>query len=145
MNAWNSPQIIAKIFKSLYRFLNVCWAYSIDSSTDVTPPSFGNTCPSRPHLVFARVNDFSAVVNWMVPVARDNSGNHPKMLANFKHPPQRLMEGTHLIIYSATDTSGNKATCSFVINVTGKWFLLWKTNVCYVWVQLVPFVEFYKC
>ncbi|PFX24406.1 sushi, von Willebrand factor type A, EGF and pentraxin domain-containing protein 1-like isoform X3 [Stylophora pistillata] len=94
------------------------WIGQVINCQDILPPSFGSTCPAKPYLVFPRMNEISAVVNWMVPAAKDNSGNPPVMQTNFKYPPQRLREGTHLIIYTATDISGNKATCSILINVT---------------------------
>lgn len=60
-------------------------------------------------------------MNWKVPVATDNSGIPPEVRSNFKYPPHRMAEGTHVVIYTATDTSGNKALCSITIKVVGKW------------------------
>lgn len=96
---------------------------SLTNSTDVLPPSFGDTCPIKPLLVYTKSARFSAVVNWTVPTATDNSGIPPEVKSNFNHPPQWITEGIHVIIYTAIDMSGNKEFCSITINVTGKWII----------------------
>ena len=58
------------------------------------------------------------MVNWTEPVATDNSGLSPKVTTNY-HSPQRFGEGAHVIVYNAMDQSGNKATCTFTVVVTG--------------------------
>jgi len=82
------------------------------------PPTFGIKCPASPLLVYAERDMFSAEVNWTEPVATDNSGIMPRVTSNYQ-PPQRLSQGTHVIIYTAEDQSKNKATCSFTVKVTG--------------------------
>ena len=67
---------------------------------------------------YAEWDKFSAVVNWTEPVATDNSGLSPKVTTNY-HSPQRFGEGAHVIVYNAMDQSGNKATCTFRVVVTG--------------------------
>ena len=69
-------------------------------------------------IAYAEWDKFSVVVNWTEPVATDNSGLSPKVTANY-HSPQRFGEGAHLIVYNAMDQSGNKATCTFAVVVTG--------------------------
>ena len=69
-------------------------------------------------IAYAEWDKFSAVVNWTEPVATDNSGLSPKVTTNY-HSPQRFGEGAHVIIYNAMDQSGNKATCTFTVVVTG--------------------------
>ena len=86
--------------------------------TDVSPPTFLATCPASPLLLYAERGLFSAQVNWSKPVATDNSGVPPTVKSNYQ-PPQRFSRGTHMIMYTAEDQSGNKATCSFTIEVIG--------------------------
>lgn len=87
--------------------------------SDILPPTFDLTCPSSPLLVYAERGMFSAQVNWTEPVATDNSGTLPVVTHNYQ-PPQRLSQGTHVIMYTAVDQSENKATCSFTVKVTGE-------------------------
>ena len=93
---------------------------------DVFPPTFGVTCPTSPLLVYAERGMYSAQVNWSEPVANDNLGIEPSLTSNYK-PPQRFRQGTHVITYTAVDQSGNSATCTFAIKVSGmkRFFLLW--------------------
>lgn len=64
----------------------------------------------------------SAVVSWNDPVATDNSG-----ITVMTYPPVRspinLTVGLYEIFYTATDKSGNTANCSFVVQVTSKYFI----------------------
>ena len=69
-------------------------------------------------IAYAEWDKFSAVVNWTEPVATDNSGLSPKVTTNY-HSPQRFGKGAHVIVYTAMDQSGNKATCTFTVVVTG--------------------------
>ena len=69
-------------------------------------------------IAYAERDTFSALVNWTEPVATDNSGLTPKMRTNY-HSPQKFGKGAHVIVYSAMDQSGNKATCTFTVVVTG--------------------------
>ena len=75
-------------------------------------------CPERPLLRYAEREKFSALVNWTTPVAIDNSGVAPTMTSNYQSP-QRLSQGAHVITYTAVDQSGNKATCTFTVEVIG--------------------------
>ena len=69
-------------------------------------------------IAYAEWDKFSSLVNWTEPVATDNSGLSPKMTTNY-HSPQRFDKGAHVIAYTAMDQSGNKATCTFTVVVTG--------------------------
>jgi len=86
---------------------------------DVLPPTFGETCPPSPLVVYAERGLFSAEVNWTEPAATDNSRILLTMSSNHK-PFERFSQGTHAITYTAADESGNKATCTFTIDVRGK-------------------------
>lgn len=97
--------------------------------SDELPPSFGDSCPMESLLVHTESGQFSAVVTWTVPVATDNSGIPPKVTSNFMDPPHRMAEGTHVVIYTATDMSGNKKLCSITIKVVGKWVSVIKKKV----------------
>ena len=87
--------------------------------SDILPPSFDVPCPASPLVAYAERDTFSAEVNWTVPTATDNSGLKPSIDSNF-HPPRRFLQGNYVVKYSAVDQSGNKATCSFTIEVIGK-------------------------
>ncbi|KAL9960422.1 hypothetical protein ACROYT_G033877 [Oculina patagonica] len=93
------------------------WGGNPINCTDILPPTFGATCPASPLIVYAERGLFSAQVNWNRPVATDNSGVPPAMTSNYQ-PLQRLNQGTHVIIYTAVDQSGNNATCDFTVTVT---------------------------
>ncbi|XP_069096987.1 sushi, von Willebrand factor type A, EGF and pentraxin domain-containing protein 1 isoform X1 [Pleurodeles waltl] len=60
----------------------------------------------------------SAMVSWETPIAKDNSGDEvsvqvsPAFLA-----PQLFPIGEEIITYTATDRSGNQATCTFKVTV----------------------------
>ena len=86
--------------------------------SDVEPPSFGSSCPTGPLVAYAERERFSALVNWTVPDATDNSGEVPTVTSNY-YPPRRFSQGTHVITYTALDQSGNNATCTFTIEVIG--------------------------
>ena len=73
--------------------------------------------------MYAERGMFSAQVNWNEPVATDNVGAAPSLTSNYQ-PPQRFSEGTHVIIYTAVDQSGNRATCIFAVTVIGKKYYL---------------------
>ncbi|KAL9960419.1 hypothetical protein ACROYT_G033874 [Oculina patagonica] len=92
------------------------WSGNPINCTDTLPPTFGATCPTGPLIVYAERGLFSAQVNWTEPVATDNSGVPPAVTSNY-HSPQRLGQGTHVIMYTAVDQLGNKVTCSFTVKV----------------------------
>ena len=63
----------------------------------------------------------TAMVEWEPPVVSDNSGNvsvtcDPKSGTNFTI-------GQTPVTCAAVDGNGNRAVCSFSVNVTGKYFL----------------------
>jgi hypothetical protein len=60
--------------------------------------------------------DCSATVSWTVPTGSDNC---PMLNVTGTHtPPAAFTVGVHTVIYTATDMSGNSATCSFTVTVT---------------------------
>lgn len=81
--------------------------------SDNTLPVFAN-CPSD-ISVNASAN-CKAVVNWIEPVASDNCAIASTGKTN--SPNDEFSVGTTTVIYTATDTNGNSATCTFTITVT---------------------------
>ncbi|MBL7818867.1 MAG: HYR domain-containing protein [Saprospiraceae bacterium] len=83
-------------------------------ASDVTPPSFGTTCPTNKSAV--STNGLCVPVNFTAPTATDNcgtpsvSGTHA---TNFCFPV-----GTTTVTYTAVDAKNNKATCSFTVTIT---------------------------
>ena len=86
--------------------------------SDSQPPIFGESCPRSPLVAYAERGKFTALVNWTDPVVIDNSGVAPTVTSNYQSP-QRFSQGSHVITYRAVDQSGNEATCSFQVRVTG--------------------------
>jgi len=88
---------------------------------DVTPPSFENSCPSD-ILVSLNING-SAEANWTIPIATDNSGIAPAVNVSpiGVRPPYKFNE-TSTVTYTAVDSNGNVAPCTFRIRVEGKTF-----------------------
>lgn len=84
------------------------------SFKDQVLPKF-STCPSDLQ-VFSKGLSCEVPVNWSIPVATDNCGLDT-LISNY-HPGDTFSVGQTFVIYTATDFAGNKATCSFKINVT---------------------------
>ena len=86
--------------------------------TDVTPPVFMR-CPSD---IRANINaNSTALVNWTQPFALDNSNRAPQVTIT---PPgislPHIFNETTLVVYTATDASGNKKECAFRIVLEGE-------------------------
>ena len=62
----------------------------------------------------------STLVSWNEPIARDNSG-HMTLSYSAVRPPANLRIGLHYVHYSAEDAEGNRANCSFVVQVISKY------------------------
>ncbi|PIK52467.1 putative sushi, von Willebrand factor type A [Apostichopus japonicus] len=89
--------------------------------TDVTPPSL--QCPSDV-IAYAEPTQITASLtfSWEPVQASDASGQYTAVLSSVdgqasNSKPTSLTEGTHPLIYTATDSSGNSATCSFDVTV----------------------------
>ncbi|XP_070562687.1 fibroblast growth factor receptor 1-like [Ptychodera flava] len=81
---------------------------------DVESPQI--RCP--PDMKFyTEENNGYAVVNWTLPTVSDNS-KHLK-LSSSHSPGERLSTGNYIIVYNASDPSGNTDNCSFQISVLG--------------------------
>ena len=90
--------------------------------TDNAPPSFSNTCPNN-MVFYTRECSSRALVSWNEPLATDNSGQASISYPG-PRPPVNLSIGLYNVMYSATDSSGNRANCSFVVQVTSMPFFL---------------------
>lgn len=108
--------IVYDIYLTLCRFCNLS---GFPTFLDIHPPTFGASCPTGPLVAYAEQGLFSALVNWIEPVAIDTSGIAPVVTSNYR-TPQRFSQGSHVITYTAVDQSGNSATCSFTIEVLGE-------------------------
>lgn len=82
---------------------------------DVTAPSFGTTCPTAAKTGVS-TNGACVALNFVAPTATDNCGT-PSVTgthaSNFCFPV-----GTTTVTYTATDTKGNKSTCSFPVTIS---------------------------
>ena len=83
---------------------------------DQEPPAFGNTCAKNTVVHAASKCAASSMVTWKEPTATDNSGEvtitYPAI-----QPPAKLSIGLHYVHYSAADNEGNRANCTFVVQV----------------------------
>ena len=53
-----------------------------------------------------------ALLTWIEPIATDNSG-HVSISYPAIRPPVNLSVGLYNVLYSAIDSSGNQANCTF--------------------------------
>ena len=60
----------------------------------------------------------TTVVHWRLPTYEDNSGEHVSLFTE-SVPGSGFTLGRHQINYVGTDRSGNKASCTFTITVSG--------------------------
>lgn len=82
---------------------------------DITRPVF-ESCPLD--IAIGLEEGGRADANWTIPVVSDNSRTDPKVTVSPKgiHPPYSFHQTTK-VIYTAMDSSGNVAKCSFKITV----------------------------
>ena len=59
----------------------------------------------------------SIVVNWIVPIASDNSG--VQSLTSTHSPGTNFLVGSTPVTYSSIDSSGNMETKTFIVTVKG--------------------------
>ena len=80
---------------------------------DVTDPVLNN-CPTMNILVSLPPNKCDTVLTWMPPAADDAC--NVVLNSNFE-PGDMFPSGDTVVVYTATDNSGNSATCSFQVTV----------------------------
>jgi hypothetical protein len=78
---------------------------------DVTPPVL-SACP---YDVLIKTRGTTATVSWTAPTATDNCGT--PVVTSTNAPGSQFPVGATTVTYTATDSKGNKTTCSFVVNV----------------------------
>ena len=77
----------------------------------------------------------SAVVTWNEPIAKDNSG-HVTISYPAIRPSANLSIALYNVRYSAADAEGNRANCSFIVQVSSKYVtsfcqrILSTSNLC---------------
>ena len=59
-------------------------------------------------------------VNWQEPTATDNSGVEPALYSDKQSGQYFDVPGSYEVLYTATDQSGNEATCSFRVTLKRK-------------------------
>jgi uncharacterized protein (DUF2141 family) len=79
--------------------------------TDTTPPVL-STCPAD---ILIKTRGTTATITWTEPTATDNCGT--VVMSSTSVSGSQFPVGTTTVTYTATDAKGNKATCSFVVNV----------------------------
>ena len=77
-------------------------------------------CPSD-QSVNTDSGNATAVVTWKPPTATDNSGM--ETLTSTNNPGDYFPIGNNTVTYTSTDAAGNTDTCTFYVDVTGKWFV----------------------
>ena len=61
----------------------------------------------------------TALLSWNEPIATDNAG-HVYISYPAIRPPVNLSIGFYNVLYSASDSSGNRANCTFIVQVASK-------------------------
>nr|XP_034302889.1 hyalin-like [Crassostrea gigas] len=82
---------------------------------DTTPPTIG--CPGNVYVT-ANQSETSSVVSWTEPTAYDSKDGYLGTTRSGPAPGSRFSEGVTTIGYSARDSAGNTAQCSFSVTVT---------------------------
>lgn len=73
-------------------------------------------CPTNTVKAVINPNDNSASVIWTEPVAADNCG--VSSFTSTHDPGDIFQEGQTVVSYSALDETGNKSSCSFIVEVS---------------------------
>ena len=78
---------------------------------DVTPPVL-SVCP---YDILLKTRGRVVTVSWTAPTATDNCGT--PVITSTKTSGSQFPVGKTVVIYTATDAKGNKATCSFTVTI----------------------------
>ena len=70
-------------------------------------------------VFYAMECSYSALLTWNEPMATDNSGQVSITYPGIR-PPVNLSIGLYDVTYSATDSSENRANCTFIVQVASK-------------------------
>ena len=111
------PNSCARTYSGFYN-------YAIFLDLDVVAPVF-TYCPSDITIDDATTNEIR--VTWQEPTATDNAGVVPVVHSNGRAGQCFDVPGSYEVLYTATDDSGNTATCSF--RITLKRYLKHRANM----------------
>ncbi|MGH0158068.1 UNVERIFIED_CONTAM: hypothetical protein FKN15_073951 [Acipenser sinensis] len=93
------------------------WSGSEPTCRDTEPPQIN--CP-KDIVTETMEHQSSASISWIIPNARDNSGEEVSIQVTPTFiPPHPFPIGEVKITYTATDRSGNRDSCSFIVKVIG--------------------------
>ena len=67
-------------------------------------------------MVYTPECSSSALVGWNEPIADDNSGHVIVAFPSIR-PAAQLSIGLYYIMYSASEAEGNRANCTFVVQI----------------------------
>ncbi|XP_071804422.1 uncharacterized protein [Asterias amurensis] len=90
--------------------------YTGDTCEVDRPPTF-NSCPSN-MFVNTTLNEDFAVVTWPVPMAVDDNGSPIVVEQNGYNTGRRFNIGQWMVMYVATDSIGQTASCDFSVTIT---------------------------
>ncbi|KAK7466019.1 hypothetical protein BaRGS_00037420, partial [Batillaria attramentaria] len=89
---------------------------TLGSCVDAEAPVFVNGCPDDVQETAAPLGK-DTLVHWSPPVVADNSRN-PAHVDSDLEPGAAFPVGITQVTYTATDDSGNNASCTFSVNIT---------------------------
>ncbi len=90
-----------------------------EDEEDVTSPIFTNCSSTITYTT--DTGKCSAVVNYSIPAATDDSGINPEVVWKSGPKPGEVVNiGTYSVVYTATDAAENIAECSFTVTVEDK-------------------------
>uniref|UniRef100_H2Z0E3 HYR domain-containing protein n=1 Tax=Ciona savignyi TaxID=51511 RepID=H2Z0E3_CIOSA len=112
----NSPQCLCA---DHYRYVNNSCSMVYNITDDITPPVFSN-CNTKIQMVYLGACEKTAVFNYIVPQATDNSGTVIIKDMQDTSPPYQLFPGFYYFGYKAQDLSGNTAFCTMRVNVLSR-------------------------
>lgn len=83
---------------------------------DNTAPVLAN-CPTLPVLIFLPQDKCDTILNWTPPTVSDNCGLASVVLTTNLPSGSLFSTGDTMVVYTATDASGNSSTCFFNVSV----------------------------
>ena len=102
-----NTHLVERVLIKVLHFLNV-WL-------DIEEPTL--QCPNAVEY-FAITDELSLEVEWPDPIYHDNSGVEAGRNSSHTSPAE-FQIGIHEVRYQAWDPSGNMASCSILIKITG--------------------------
>ncbi|XP_033640824.1 hyalin-like [Asterias rubens] len=89
-------------------------SFDVDVTPDYISPFF-TFCPTE-ITTYAENGGTTATVDWTLPTVTDNSGVTPEVTSTYE-PNSVFNVGNTFVTYTASDESGNGASCFFVVSV----------------------------